>query len=83
VTLTTFLKGNESYIAVQDRGIGLPEDVEAMFKPFHTTKAQGLGMGLAICRTLVAAHGGRLWAQPNADREATFYVALAVAKEGA
>jgi PAS domain S-box-containing protein len=82
LTLTTFLQGNEIYITVQDCGIGLPEDLETMFKPFHTTKAHGLGMGLAICRTLVAAHGGRLWAQPNADHGAAFYVALAVAREG-
>jgi two-component system, LuxR family, sensor kinase FixL len=82
VTLSTFFKENEICLAVQDRGVGLPEDVEAMFKPFHTTKAHGLGMGLAICRSLVAAHGGRLWAEPNPDRGATFYVALTIANEG-
>jgi signal transduction histidine kinase len=82
VTLSTFFKENEICLAVQDRGVGLPEDVETMFKPFHTTKAHGLGMGLAICRSLVAAHGGRLWAEPNPDRGATFYVALTIANEG-
>ena len=83
LTLTTFIAQNELRIGVLDCGVGLPDDVETLFQPFHTTKDGGLGMGLSICRTLVTAHGGRLWAERRAERGAAFYVALPLAKEGA
>ena len=66
-----------------DRGVGLPSDVDALFQPFHTTKDGGLGMGLSICRALVTAHGGRLWAERRTKRGAAFYVALPLAREDA
>jgi two-component system sensor kinase FixL len=81
LTLTTLIAQNEIRIGVLDCGVGLPDDVETLFHPFHTTKAGGLGMGLAICRTLVTSHGGRLWAERRAERGAAFYVALPLAKE--
>lgn len=65
-------------VSVRDRGCGLPEDVERLFAPFHTTKPHGLGMGLAICRSIVDAHSGRLWAEPNAERGAVFHLELPV-----
>jgi signal transduction histidine kinase len=68
---------------VLDCGVGLPDDVETLFQPFHTTKTGGLGLGLSICRTLVTSHGGRLWAERRAERGAAFYVALPLAREGA
>jgi two-component system, LuxR family, sensor kinase FixL len=80
LTLTTSIVQNELRIGVLDCGIGLPDDVETMFQPFHTTKADGLGMGLSICRTLVTSQGGRLWAERRADRGAAFYVALPLAR---
>jgi two-component system sensor kinase FixL len=83
LTLMTSIAQNEMRIAVLDCGVGLPDDVEVLFQPFHTTKAGGLGMGLSICRTLVASHGGRLWAERRAERGAAFHVALPVAPEGA
>jgi signal transduction histidine kinase len=61
-------------ISVSDTGVGLPsEKVDLIFNAFHTTKPQGTGMGLAISRSIVEAHGGRLWATANAQRGATFH----------
>ncbi|WP_206997091.1 PAS domain-containing sensor histidine kinase [Trinickia mobilis] len=64
-------------IAVRDRGHGLTVDqMDTIFKPFFTSKPHGLGLGLSISRSIVAAHGGRLWVENNDERGATFYVAL-------
>ena len=63
-------------VSVRDEGGGLPSDIERLFEPFYTTKTQGLGMGLAICRSIVAAHQGQLWAAPHPDGGAVFYVEL-------
>jgi C4-dicarboxylate-specific signal transduction histidine kinase len=79
LTLTTSIANSEVNIGVLDCGIGLPHDIEAIFQPFHSTKPGGLGMGLSICRTLVTAQGGRLWAERRAERGAAFYVALPLA----
>ena len=83
LTLTTFIEQNEIRIGVLDRGVGLPDDAETLFQPFHSTKVGGLGMGLSICRTLVTSHGGRLWAERREERGAAFYVALPVATQDA
>ena len=80
LTLTTFVEQAEIRIGVLDCGVGLPKDIEFLFQPFHSTKKGGLGMGLSICRTLVTAHGGRLWAERRAERGAAFYVALPLSK---
>jgi PAS domain S-box-containing protein len=66
-------------VAVRDRGIGLSRDkLDKIFQPFYTTKRDGLGMGLSICRSIIEGHGGRLWAENNPDRGATFYFTLPV-----
>jgi PAS domain S-box-containing protein len=72
---------NKSFvlITVTDSGIGLKaEDLPRVFEAFYTTKADGTGMGLAISRSIAEAHGGRLWATPNADLGATFQLLLPV-----
>jgi two-component system sensor kinase FixL len=64
-------------ISVSDGGAGIPSaDLERIFEPFVTTKSNGLGLGLVICRSIVEAHGGRLWATNNADRGATLHCEL-------
>jgi PAS domain S-box-containing protein len=64
-------------IAVTDSGWGVPpERLERLFEPFYSTKDDGLGLGLAICRTIVTAHHGRLWAENNIGGGATFRVTL-------
>jgi two-component system sensor kinase FixL len=62
--------------SVRDEGCGLPTDVEPLFQPFFTTKAQGLGMGLAICRSIMDVHRGRLWAEPHPEGGAVFHFEL-------
>jgi signal transduction histidine kinase len=70
-------------VAVQDAGIGIDETLGSrMFQPLYTTKAEGLGMGLAIARTIVDAHGGRLEATNNVDGGATFRFTLPVDAAG-
>jgi two-component system, LuxR family, sensor kinase FixL len=64
-------------LAIEDRGDGLPLGAQdRVFEPFFTTKEQGLGLGLAIGRSIVIAHGGRLWGENNPERGATFHVLL-------
>ncbi|NLS03390.1 PAS domain S-box protein [Rhizobium sp. P32RR-XVIII] len=69
-------------VAVKDAGTGLDtQSAEQLFEPFYTTKADGLGMGLAICRLIVEAHGGRLWASANEPRGAVFQFTLPTTQE--
>jgi PAS domain S-box-containing protein len=69
-------------ISVGDSGPGLDrKTLSQIFTPFYTTKPQGMGMGLAICRSIIEAHGGRLWATANAHRGATFLFTLPIGSE--
>jgi two-component system sensor kinase FixL len=66
-------------VAVRDRGTGLTGDIlDKIFQPFFTTKREGLGMGLSISRSIIEAHGGKLWADNNVGSGATFYFTLPV-----
>jgi C4-dicarboxylate-specific signal transduction histidine kinase len=77
VVSTDQVDTNSVLVAVRDSGPGLaPESVERVFAPFYTTKPAGLGMGLSICRSIIEAHGGRLWVTANLPRGAIFQFAL-------
>jgi C4-dicarboxylate-specific signal transduction histidine kinase len=62
--------------SLRDAGCGLPADGARLFEPFFTTKPQGLGMGLAICRSIISAHHGRLWAESHPECGAIFHLEL-------
>jgi signal transduction histidine kinase len=67
-------------LAIADTGVGLPpEQLDQLFKPFFTTKPQGTGMGLAISRSIIEGHHGKLWAVPDARRGAVFQFSLPLA----
>jgi signal transduction histidine kinase len=68
---------NGVLVAVRDSGPGIdPVYVEHLFEAFYTTKSSGLGLGLSICRSIIDAHGGRLWAESNDPRGAVFQFTL-------
>ena len=70
-------------VAVRDSGPGInPEHLDLVFKPFHTTKPSGMGMGLSICRSIIYGHGGRLWVEANKPRGAAFKFTLPTGDEG-
>jgi PAS domain S-box-containing protein len=77
LTVKSELQDGQLQLSVTDTGVGLPlEKIDQIFSAFFTTKAQGSGMGLAISRSIVESHGGRLWATANEGRGATFYFTL-------
>ena len=64
-------------MAVRDFGPGIDRShLERVFDAFYTTKSSGMGMGLSICRSIIGAHGGRLWAEANEPRGAIFQFTL-------
>jgi signal transduction histidine kinase len=72
---------NAVVVEVGDSGIGLdPDHVERVFEAFYTTKVEGLGIGLSISRSIVEAHGGRLWAAANQPHGAVFRFSLPIAE---
>jgi C4-dicarboxylate-specific signal transduction histidine kinase len=66
-------------VVVRDSGTGLGLEADRVFTPFFTTKANGMGLGLSISRSLIEAHGGRLWAAPNSPEGTAFYFTLPMA----
>jgi len=73
---------NGVLVSVRDSGPGLdPRSVDRLFEAFYTTKSDGLGMGLAICRSIIEAHGGRLWATANEPRGAVFQFTLPLERD--
>lgn len=81
LVLTSRRQESEILIQVRDRGVGV-KDSALIFEPFFSTKASGMGMGLSICRSIVEAHGGRVWATANEDAGMTFSFTLSRMSEG-
>jgi PAS domain S-box-containing protein len=80
---TTVARPAEIQVEIEDCGCGIPPgNLERIFEPFFTTREGGMGMGLAICRNIIQAHGGKLWAENNAERGATFRFTLPVGPGG-
>jgi len=77
VSVTARMEGEEVIVRISDTGPGLSDDIlDNLFEPFRTTKETGTGLGLPICRTIVEAHGGRLWAENRPEGGATFSFTL-------
>jgi PAS domain S-box-containing protein len=69
-------------VAIEDAGVGIkPENADRLFSAFYTTKPDGLGMGLSIVRSIIEAHGGRVWASPNAGPGVTFQFTLSADRQ--
>ena len=83
LTVTTRLSDEETItVAVRDTGEGFsPEKSDRLFESFFTTKSEGLGMGLSLTRSIVRAHGGRIWATSNRERGVTFQFTLPIGSE--
>ena len=80
ISRTALLDGTSAQISIGDFGPGIPLDkLSHVFEPFFTTKAQGMGMGLSIARTIIEAHGGRIWAENQPGGGAVFHVSLPLA----
>src|ERR1700680_1573980 len=75
---------NQVLVTVKDCGVGIsPENADRLFSTFFTTKSSGMGMGLSIGRSIIEAHGGRLWAESNLSQGAAFYFTLPLGREDA
>ena len=71
----------KAVVSVCDTGIGIAQDMlDRVFEGFYTTKPQGLGVGLEVCRSIMESHQGSIWAEPNPDRGVTFHFSLPLAK---
>ena len=82
IVRTDGVDGTRLEVTVADRGVGIaPDQLERVFEPFVTTKKTGMGLGLAVCRTIINAHGGRIWATNRADRGAIFHFEVPAGRE--
>ena len=83
VISTRISDGNQVLVSLEDSGIGLdPNTLDKIFEPFYTTKAGGMGMGLSISRSIIEAHGGRLWAVARPGSSTIFYFSLPNCEQG-
>jgi C4-dicarboxylate-specific signal transduction histidine kinase len=82
LSLSTAREMDGVALTVRDTGVGIdPQQIETVFEAFHTTKPGGMGMGLAVSRSIIEGHGGRLWAEPNEPRGAIFKFTIPSKKE--
>ena len=73
---------DQIFFTVRDSGPPLkPESLDRFFEAFYSTKSHGMGIGLSICRSIIEAHGGRVWATVNAPRGATLHITLPTSRE--
>jgi PAS domain S-box-containing protein len=80
IVKTEYAVKNSVTVSVGDSGTGIqPDQMQQIFEPFHTTKADGMGMGLSINRSIIQAHHGELWAENNQNQGATFFFTLPIA----
>jgi PAS domain S-box-containing protein len=78
------VEAHQVQVTVNDCGVGISaENADRLFNAFFTTKSSGMGMGLSICRSIIAGHGGRIWAEPNLPHGATFHFTLPSHQEDA
>ncbi|MFT4251700.1 MAG: ATP-binding protein, partial [Caulobacter sp.] len=81
LTLSAEVRGGDALVSVADTGPGLgPQDSDRLFEAFFSTKAEGIGMGLSICRSIIEAHGGRIWASDNETGGGVFSFTLPLAE---
>jgi signal transduction histidine kinase len=84
LVVRSFAQAEEVLVSVQDSGIGIdPENMGRLFNAFFTTRANGMGMGLSIGRSIIESYGGRIWASSNDGAGTTFQFALPVRARGA
>ncbi|HZV53479.1 MAG TPA: PAS domain S-box protein [Rhodocyclaceae bacterium] len=77
LTVSVYLDEGRVHLSIADRGGGIPAELMArLFEPFFTTKAEGMGMGLNICRSVIEGHKGRLWVDPNPEGGSIFHILL-------
>jgi signal transduction histidine kinase len=82
LTITVRRDGSDVHVAERDRGCGIaPALLPSIFDPFYSTKADGMGMGLAICRNCIEALGGRLWAESTIGAGTTAHFKIPAAAE--
>ena len=83
VSTSIVVDGDQVKVTVSDTGVGIhPASISHLFEPFYTTKPRGMGMGLAVARSIVKAHGGQLSARRNPDRGSTFEIVLRALEDG-
>jgi signal transduction histidine kinase len=84
ISIRTSRVENSAQLSVSDRGAGIPEDkLKEVFVPFFTSKAEGMGMGLSIARTIIEAHNGQIWAKNRDHGGASFRIRLPLCTDGA
>ena len=84
ISIRTSRVENFAELSVSDRGPGIPDDkLKEIFEPFFTSKAEGMGMGLSIARTIVESHNGVIWAKNRDHGGATFRIKLPLCTDGA